>query len=209
VSLLDKLLLRPVPNVEEIYKNSRVEEELPEILKILALWGNNTTNLWRWHIILGTMATIFSILAAIGFSTGIPLETLDNTNDPQAILNATKTEIKGLNNQKVANQIFGFLAAVSISLLTAFNLGAKSNNTRNAWKQLNTAVMRFNRNIVQKPDVINAYERGEEMIGGITFTREGIEVDRTSKQPTADKQTADKQTADKQTADKQTADKQT
>jgi hypothetical protein len=85
VSILDKLLLRPVPNVEEIYKDSRIEEELPAILKILALWGNNTTNLWRWHIILDTMATIFSILAAIGFSsTGItPSENSTNTNNPQ------------------------------------------------------------------------------------------------------------------------------
>lgn len=45
--------------------------------------------------------------------------------------------------------------------------------------------MRFNQNIVQKPDVINAYERGETMIGGITFTKEGIEVDRTSLQGTS------------------------
>jgi hypothetical protein len=62
---------------------------------------------------------------------------------------AAQMEIKQLHTQKVLNQIFGFLAAVSISLLTAFNLGAKSNNTRNAWRELNTAVMRFNQNIVK------------------------------------------------------------
>ena len=184
MSILDKLLLRPVPNVEELYKNSRVEKELPAILKILAQWGNNTTNLWRWHIILGTMATIFSILTAIGFSSMgiIPSENLNNTNNLQVMFNAAQMEIKQLHTQKVVNQIFGFLAAVSISLLTAFNLGAKSNNTRNAWRELNTAVMRFNQNIVQEPEVINAYERGETMIGGITFTKEGIETQGTSQQ---------------------------
>ena len=34
MSIIDKLILRPVPDVEELYKNSRVKEELPEILKI-------------------------------------------------------------------------------------------------------------------------------------------------------------------------------
>ena len=184
MSIINKLLLRPVPNVEELYKNSRVEKELPEILKILAQWGNNTTNLWRWHIILGTMATIFSILAAIGFSSMgiIPSENLNNTNSLQEMFNAAQTEIKQLHTQKIANQIFGFLAAVSISLLTAFNLGTKSNNTRNAWRELNTAVMRFNQNIIQQPEVINAYERGETMIGGITFTKEAITLEATSQQ---------------------------
>ena len=36
MSILDKLLLRPVPNVEELYKNSRVEKELPAIRAITA-----------------------------------------------------------------------------------------------------------------------------------------------------------------------------
>jgi hypothetical protein len=131
------------------------------------------------------MATIFSILTAIGFSsTGIiPSENLNDTNNLQTMFNAAQQEIQQMQAQKVTNQIFGFLAAVSISLLTAFNLGAKSNNTRNAWRELNTAVMRFNQNSVQKSDVINAYERGETMIGGITFTKEGIEF-RTGQQGT-------------------------
>jgi hypothetical protein len=30
---LDKLLLKPVPNVEVIYRHSRVEQELPAVLK--------------------------------------------------------------------------------------------------------------------------------------------------------------------------------
>jgi hypothetical protein len=191
MSIIDKLLLRPVPDVKKLYKNSRVEKEFEEILEILSQWGNNTANLWRWHIILGTMATIFSILAAIGFSSmGIIPDDLGNTNNSTKMLEAAEEEIKQLHTQKIANQIFGFLAAVSISLLTAFNLGAKSNNTRNAWRELNTAVMRFNQNIIQKPEVINAYERGETMIGGITFTKDGAARELTSQQGTSQQGTS-------------------
>jgi len=175
MSIIDKLILRPVPDVEELYKNSRVKEELPEILKILALWGKNTTNLWRLHIILGVTATIFSILAAIGFSsTGIIPDNIDNTSNSSQIIEAAQKEIKQLHDQKVASQIFGFLAAVSISLMTAFNLGAKSNDTRNAWRELNAAVLKFNQNIIGKREVIAAYEHAETLIGGLIFTKDGI-----------------------------------
>ncbi|HET9774337.1 MAG TPA: hypothetical protein VFP25_05065, partial [Nitrososphaeraceae archaeon] len=181
MSIIDKLILRPVPDVEELYKNSRVKEELPEILKILALWGKNTTNLWRLHIILGVTATIFSILAAIGFSsTGIIPDNIDNTSNSSQIIEAAQKEIKQLHDQKVASQIFGFLAAVSISLMTAFNLGAKSNDTRNAWRELNAAVLKYNQNIVGKAEVIAAYEHAETLIGGLIFTKDGISPPGTS-----------------------------
>jgi hypothetical protein len=181
MSIIDKLILRPVPDVEELYKNSRVKEELPEILKILALWGKNTTNLWRLHIILGVTATIFSILAAIGFSsTGIIPDNIDNTSNSTEIIEAAQKEIKQLHDQKVASQIFGFLAAVSISLMTAFNLGAKSNDTRNAWRELNAAVLKYNQNIIGKAEVICAYEHAETLIGGVIFTKDGISPSGTS-----------------------------
>lgn len=192
MSPLDQFLLKPVPDVEKLYHDSRIKKEFPSILTILSLWGRNTTNLWRIHIILGTIATIFSILAAIGFtSTGfladIPKDNSNSTIDTKILLEASKKEIEQLKTQKTASQIFGFLAAVSISLMTAFNLGAKSNNTRNAWRELNTAVMKFNQNLVEKDEVIAAYERGEAMIGGITFSKEKIETG--ENQPTTDNPT--------------------
>ena len=51
---------------------------------------------------------------------------------------------------------FAFIAAVSISMLTAFNLGTKSNNVRNAWRMLNSAIIKFNHNIIPKKEVIAA-----------------------------------------------------
>ena len=69
------------------------------------------------------------------------------------------------------SRVFAFIAAISIAFLTAFNLGAKSNNTRNAWHLLNTAILRFNEVILNKDEVINAYEKGEALIGGISFSQ--------------------------------------
>lgn len=91
------------------------------------------------------------------------------------VLKSAIKEIQELRVKKIASQVFAILAAISISLMTAFNLGAKSNDTRNAWRELNTAVLKFNQNIIEKPALIEAYERAETSIGGITFSKEGIE----------------------------------
>lgn len=42
--------------------------------------------------------------------------------------------------QDDAVKIFAFLAAVSVALMTGFNVGEKSNSARNAWRNLNTSV---------------------------------------------------------------------
>ena len=75
------------------------------------------------------------------------------------------------------SRIFGFIAALSISLLTAFNLGAKSNNTRNAWRRLNAAIMKFNEHMINKDALMAAYEQGESLVGGVHYTQDRIERD--------------------------------
>lgn len=124
-----------------VYHGTRIEKEMPEILVYLKLWGNNTRVLWGFHIFLGIFATFFSMLAATSFVEELP------------------------------SKVFAFVAALSIAFLTAFNLGAKSNNTRNAWRLLNTAVLRFNEGLLKKDGVIDAYEKGEALIGGISFSQ--------------------------------------
>jgi hypothetical protein len=115
---LRKLLsLQPIPD-KDLYKGTRIESELPEILPYLQQWGNNTRILWAFFIFLGIFATFFSLLAATGFGGDL------------------------------LSRVFAFIAALSIAFLTAFNLGARSNDTRNAWRLLNTAVLRFNQGIV-------------------------------------------------------------
>lgn len=136
-----------------IYRHTPIEQALPGILDFLELWASNTTKLWAMHITLGVVATFFSLLTAAGIAS----------------------------IGKEYTQIFAFIAALSISMMTAFNLGAKSNNTRNAWRKLNAAIMKFNQNIVDKEAVIRAYEEGESLIGGVSFSQGGIQYDELSK----------------------------
>jgi hypothetical protein len=158
---LRKLLsLEPIPD-KDLYKGTRIEKDIPEILPYLEQWGNNTRILWAFFVFLGIFATFFSLLAATGFGGDI------------------------------LSRVFAFIAALSIAFLTAFNLGAKSNNTRNAWRLLNAAVIRYNQGIMRKDDVINAYERGETLIGGISFsqvkTEEPSAVDKKEEPSAVDK----------------------
>ena len=120
-----------------MYKGTRLEEEYPEMLVYLKLWSSNATILWGIHIFLGVLATFFSLLAAAGIGALLEEHT----------------------------KVFAFIAAVSISLLTAFNLGAKSNNTRDAWREFNIAAIKFNRGQIGKDKLIKAYENGESRIG--------------------------------------------
>jgi hypothetical protein len=113
------------------------------------LWSYNTTKLWAIHITLGVLATFFSLLAA------------------------ALTGNSG-NSYNEWVRVSAFIAALSISVMTAFNLGTKSNNVRNAWRILNYAIIKFNHNLIQTNEVIGVYEEGESLIGGVTYTTSGI-----------------------------------
>lgn len=140
---------KPIPDATNTYRGTRVDKEIPEMLTYLQLWGSNTTKLWAVHIALGVVATFFSLLTA--------------------------SQIGHIDDQY--SRIFGFIAALSVSLLTAFNLGAKSNNTRNAWRRLNTAIMKFNERMITKDALIAAYEQGESLIGGVNYSQDRIQRD--------------------------------
>ena len=71
---------------------------------------------------------------------------------------------------------FAFIAAVSIGVMTAFDLGTKSNNMTNAWRHLNAAVIKFNRGLCYPEDVIQAYIEGETTIGNVTFQPQGYDT---------------------------------
>ena len=139
--------LKPIPDLTNSYRGSPVEHDVPEMLTYLQLWGSNTTQLWVVHITLGVIATFFSLLTA--------------------------SEIGHIDNEY--SRIFGFIAALSVSLLTAFNLGAKSNNTRNAWRRLNLAIMKYNEGMITKEALISAYEQGESLIGGVNYSQGRIQ----------------------------------
>jgi hypothetical protein len=55
--------------------------------------------------------------------------------------------------------------------MTAFNLTDKSNNVRDAWRELNAAVMKYNTNRISKSELIEVYRKQEEKIGGVFFSK--------------------------------------
>src|SRR6476646_8507469 len=68
-------------------------------------------------------------------------------------------------------KIFAFIAAVSIAFMTAFNLTDKSNNVRDAWRELNAGVMKYNNKLINKDQLIEIYRVQEGKIGGVFFSK--------------------------------------
>jgi len=133
-----------IPDSSTLYKDTRVEKELPVILRYLIQWEHMALYLRLTHVTLGVFAIFFSLFAA--------------------------AQIGSIQNELA--KIFAFIAAVSIALMTGFNLGEKSNNVRNAWRELNTAIMKFNSDEkVPKDEVLKAYSGGEKRIGDVSFSR--------------------------------------
>jgi hypothetical protein len=60
-------------------------------------------------------------------------------------------------------------AAISVGIMTSFNLGTKSNSMRNAWRVLNEAKIRYeNQEDMTIEKLIDAYRDGEKLIGDVT-----------------------------------------
>jgi Flp pilus assembly pilin Flp len=132
-----------VPDASKLYMGTRIQMELPEIFAYLAFWERLARILRLIHVLLGTSATFFSLLAA--------------------------AQIGSIQDEYA--KLFAFIAALSIALMTGFNLGEKSNNVRNAWRELNAAVIAFNNGKLEEEEVIEAYRKGETRIGDVTFSR--------------------------------------
>ena len=88
----------------KLYKGTRIEANFPELLKYLARWELMAFGLRFIHALLGVMATIFSLLAA--------------------------AQIGSIADEYA--KVFALIGAISIALMTGFNLGDKSNAVRNA-----------------------------------------------------------------------------
>ena len=122
----------------EIYReDKRVaktdSDGIPEVIPFLIIWRKKATALRVLHVLLGFSSVVFSLLTT------------------------TVLQFGNSNNNFLA-KVFALIAAVSIGLMTAFNLGRKSKDMTNAWRGLVTAVMRYNNyKNVEKKDVIDAY----------------------------------------------------
>ena len=61
-------------------------------------------------------------------------------------------------------------AAFCLGTLTAFDIGGKADKTRQAWRQMTGAIMLYRYDSAYTlPKLIEAYEKAEDVIGGVTF----------------------------------------
>ena len=118
-----------------------MERRVPsKIIKQLSRWSFQCRVLRIAHFILVLTATVSSILVAAKLSTF-----------PQGV-----------------TESLAVLAAVSVSLIQAFDLGSKANRMRGAWRKLNAAVILFEEDPqITIRHLVKAYERGEELIGDV------------------------------------------
>lgn len=116
-------------------------KEIPEeIIKQLKVWYSHARILRIIHVFVGLIAIIASVTVASRI--------LDTGSDYMSYV--------------------AWLAAIASSILTSLNLGAKSNNMRNAWRILNTAVLRYKtEEDFNIKDLNDAYEKGEKTIGDV------------------------------------------
>jgi hypothetical protein len=119
---------------------------LPEIVPFLYAWKRTAKNLRIFQISLGFLATFFSILT---------------------------TTLIDVNGLEFTSKITAFIAAVSIGLITAFDLSRKSNNMTDAWRNLVAPVLKFNRGLSQREVVIDAWVQAEKTIGDVTYQQTG------------------------------------
>lgn len=81
-------------------------------------------------------------------------------------------------------KMFTFAASASIGLLTAFDIGGKANAVRRAWRNLQTAVLRYQEDSAYElSSLLEEYKRGEEAVGDVNYIPQKTEGGR-RRQPT-------------------------
>lgn len=111
-----------------------------EITKQLNRWNFHSRVLRISHFVLVLTATICTVLVAAKLTT-FPPELV---------------------------QWLAALSAVSVSLISAFDLGSKANRMKWAWRKLNSAIILFQEDQETTiKQLIKAYEKGEEIIGDV------------------------------------------
>lgn len=121
--------------------NEPNKRELPQqIIDNFKNWSILASVLRVIHILLGLVATVCSILVTM--------------------------DIKKIDGDK--KKWLAFTAAVSFSILSAFDLGDKANRTRTAWRYMNTAIIKYQEGVdTSKKDLIDAYDEAEKIIGDV------------------------------------------
>ncbi|MFA6245579.1 MAG: hypothetical protein WC615_01480 [Mucilaginibacter sp.] len=71
-------------------------------------------------------------------------------------------------------KLSSFLSSISIALLTAFDMVNNKNKYRNAWRLLNAKYLTYKAGKINIYELINWYERSEEIIGNINFNYSSV-----------------------------------
>ena len=110
MSIIDELLLRPVPDVKNFIKIVMQKRNLKKYQKfyhyydiIAEIYGQAYNSGYNAHNIFYSRCHLIS-------STGITPDDFGNTNISTTMLKAAESEIKELHIQKLTTQVFGFLS---------------------------------------------------------------------------------------------------
>jgi len=125
-----------------------VPREAPEGYKqLLPVWNSLAKSLQRTYVALGIVATVSSLVVA------------------------TFTDELGPMWVKVVS----FILALSIGLITAFDIGAKANGARGAWRLLNAAVLSYENDTgFTIQDLYKQYVAGEALLGDIKYNAPSV-----------------------------------
>jgi hypothetical protein len=129
---------------DKIPEKTDILRQVPkEIAKAKKNWERQTVILRSIHAILVITAIISSLIVASEWKT-------------------FDTEIK----------YFGFLAALTVGLSSALDIGSKANRMRRAWRRLNVAIIKFEEKLISMDELIKIYGESEEIIGDVKELRE-------------------------------------
>ena len=67
-------------------------------------------------------------------------------------------------------KVCSFTAAVSVGILTAFDVGGKANATRHAYRYLNRAILRYRYIPASSLDnLLDSYSQAQDIVGGVNY----------------------------------------
>jgi len=110
--------------------------------ELLPVWNRLAKSLQATYVLLGVVATVSSLVLA-----------------------TFTTELGTLRVKVVA-----FVLSLSLGLITAFEVGAKANGARAAWRSLNAAILSYeNDHNFTIQDLYKQYVAGEALLGDIKY----------------------------------------
>ena len=111
-------------------------------------------NLNRWELVANSLRILHVTLGVIGTAAALIVTTFTTELEPR------KTKACTL------------IAAFCIGTITAFDIGGKANQSRNAWRELTVAILKHKNTEQTKESrdiLIMAYKRAEEIVGDVGF----------------------------------------